>query len=319
MNVIWPVALLVQKGAWHHLLLLTRWNLADNVIPDAAHYELQDKTGQHVQQTHEPLHPEDLDQLLEHVREKASVATGGDIIRVLEHQAAALTSFARSLREEGRDAMLPTSALTYSTAGLVRTLLLSRHLCDSTSLPNVIQQAVSMVLPTMEDSVSQMFTESQSRFPSSSTISRARVVLDASMCLIENSPASSQSQHLRFGLADASPQKGVNWLLSAYDSVSLDKVIKTFRAVSDLILKGKGQADQDPDVSGLEDVIFQNVRRQFCLPQGLGSGAATLPRKVSWKALCQPSPPLQGCLVKQEAKSTHPPATMSSSTLEKRF
>ena len=92
---------------------------------------------------------------------------------------------------------------------------------------------VRLCSPCLREHVDSLLERDGSMgLPSVATVSRARVILDASLILME------RSQHLpciRFGIADSSPQKGHDWLLSATDEVAAKDVIPAWRAVCEMI------------------------------------------------------------------------------------
>ena len=92
---------------------------------------------------------------------------------------------------------------------------------------------------------------------------------------------------IRFGIADSSPQKRDDWLLSSWDEINAEDLIPTFRCVSTLArLDGLGccvvsQDDGRSELRSLHSTVKKAIRRIFNLPYALGVGGTTLTHKVS--------------------------------------
>eukprot|EP00974_Lingulodinium_polyedra_P085447 8275314-Lingulodinium_polyedra.AAC.1 len=70
---------------------------------------------------------------------------------------------------------------------------------------------------------------------------------------------------LRYGLADSSPQKGHDWLLSAVDNVHAEDVVPCFQAFKTLVtIAGLRAAQHDFDqeeCSANHKFMFDSIRR----------------------------------------------------------
>lgn len=104
-------------------------------------------------------------------------------------------------------------------------MLLSRHLVDSLHIGAVVTHAVSQIYPSLAQHAASIFEDGKRKKPPhKSTVSRTRVVLDAALLLAEHDEVGhARPCMVRYGMADSSPQKGNDWLLSCYDEVPVDR------------------------------------------------------------------------------------------------
>eukprot|EP00969_Alexandrium_andersonii_P335926 14847461-Alexandrium_andersonii.AAC.1 len=111
--------------------------------------------------------------------------------------------------------------------------------------------------------------------PSPATICRARLLLDAAMQL-ERHRLPHWSEFIRFGLADSSPQKRRDWLLSCYDEIDVRNLVPAFEAVT-LLARGGVDASRWDD---LHATLLGSIRRHNSIPTALASGNTSLVHKV---------------------------------------
>ena len=180
-------------------------------------------------------------------------------------------------------AEITSGTACYTGMQLVQALLLSRLVKDSRSLHDVVVGAFRLVLPSFADYVQRSFDEHDgSCVPSAATVSRSRVVLDVAWLILQHV---NGDHTLRFGMADSSPQKGHDWLLSAVDEIKLADVVPCFRAFNALVMVcGRRELGEpyDEETSGVDhEVLFRGVCRTTPLPVALGHGATNLSYKVA--------------------------------------
>ena len=106
--------------------------------------------------------------------------------------------------------------------------------------------------------------------------------MDSTLCLLQNADIRPT---VRFGVADSSPQKGNDWLLSSCDEMLAVDVAPCFQAFQQLV------GISDRRLAGLpidekrsrmcHATVFQSISRVTNIPVALGQGATTLSHKVS--------------------------------------
>ena len=84
---------------------------------------------------------------------------------------------------------------------------------------------------------------------------------------------------IRYGIADSSPQKGKDWLLSSYDEICVEDVVPAFEAFFEIVRVHVQR--EELDVGPVHDRFRSAVRRCFSIPTALGSGATSLSHKRS--------------------------------------
>ena len=171
---------------------------------------------------------------------------------------------------------------SYTEAELLRTLFLSQLSTDAKSLPRVIEHAISLVLPALGSYFRTLLARKPKYFiPDKGTVSRARVLIDAALTLVDHR---SDTEMIRYGMADSSPQGQHDWLLSCFDEIKVEAVTPVFRAVHELVKESKireaeGGIDQEQSVRN-HRTLHEGFRRTNSLPQALASGATSLTHKV---------------------------------------
>ena len=144
--------------------------------------------------------------------------------------------------------------------------------------------------PGLQDAVEAAFNDGRTSMPDKSTISRARVLIDCAYTVCERK---RETPALRFGLADSSPQKGFDYLLSCFDEVRATDVISIFRSVNFMIERQSlllaGQPIDEAESIRTHQVVRRGILRRHGLPRALGSGAASAAHKagallMAWSA-----------------------------------
>lgn len=152
----------------------------------------------------------------------------------------------------------------HTAAKMINVLFLSRVVSDSKRLRSVIHHAVGVVFPALAKHLNASDVFNTSMVLSGSTISRARVLVDCAYTLLERR---EETRSIRFGLADSSPQKGFDFLLSMYDEILVADVVPLARAVNTLIqytnsVIQEGEVESDGEgVVHDEPVIFEAHQR----------------------------------------------------------
>ena len=220
---------MLVRGRWSDLLALGRWHGPVRLLVPAARAQIQMPGHDRVATIDvDPARLQLLaDQLLSWSQDIVSSAGAecadgvrdsiSSSIRFLQSTAAGLSVGAKQNNGHGSE---------FTALQLLRALLLSRYLCDSKHMNAAVVHAVSQVYPCLAGHAESMLGPSSSkRAPSKASISRARVIFDAALLLMEHRETGRAGQIvLRHGVADSSPQKGHDWLLSCYDEIQLDMV-----------------------------------------------------------------------------------------------
>ena len=241
--VVEPVAELAARGKWTDLLAMGRWNACRRELPAAVRAHVS-PAG------HDRIEAVDLDPCQLRATADRLLHWSTDIL-TCAHDAAAddvrdvLASSIRWLRsaalglEVGSEQATSAGAGAYTARHMLRAMMLSRHVCDTKSLKSVVLHAVSLAYPSLVKHAEAMIHEAGYRgAPSASSISRCRVSFDAALLLMEHDPKGRAGRGvLRYGMADSSPQKGHDWLLSCFDEIPVDKMVGVYRAV--LVLIGR--------------------------------------------------------------------------------
>lgn len=106
--------------------------------------------------------------------------------------------------------------------------------------------------------------------------------MDATMLLLQNS---DDTLKIRYGIADSSPQKGHDWLLSAVDEINASDVLSCFRSFDLLVSFARGRAAGDGVDEAAErrahETVYRSIRRVTNIPVALGQGATNLTHKVA--------------------------------------
>ena len=288
-----PISNLALKGQWSELVGMGRWKDVVSALTFDFRTSLQD-AGHEAFSTTDRLLPERLLYIADQLRDWAGMilSTHGDedaselkgalagAVQSLQGAAISLGANASSRASVSGDGHFKHSALV-----VVNALLLSRLVRDARHFKSVIQRAVGIAFPALSDQVQRLFDSDAVSLPSVSNVSRARVPLDAALCLMER--IQRKEWVIRFGIADSSPQKRDDWLLSSWDEINAEDLIPTFRCVSTLArLDGLGccvvsQDDGRSELRSLHSTVKKAIRRIFNLPYALGVGGTTLTHKVS--------------------------------------
>ena len=263
---------LALHGHWDDVLILGRWKGWFHCLPASIQAALHPVQGLHQDTWPVQISSSSLQEIADHLSELV-LATGQTKCILSVKAVKYLHAAAASLQPGFSGALNSASAqrFRYSDLDLIQTLLLCRQVHNNSRLPEVLEQAVRIALPSLAGAVSSLFSGLQSqRVPSPSTLSRASFLLDAALSFCDHQPA---GPHIRYGMADSSPQHKKDWLLSMYDEINVESVIPAFRAVSALSL-GQGETEEH------ETTIVQSLSRHNCLPQALGSGARSVAHKA---------------------------------------
>lgn len=162
----------------------------------------------------------------------------------------------------------------YTSLQLVNALLLSRMVKNPSDLAEVAVRAFDVVFPALGNHVRDLFQKTGNLgVPSCSTRSRARVLLDATIVLLQNS---GDTLKIRYGIAESSPQKGHDWLLSAADEVKASDVVACFRSLALLVGIARGRV-----ASAGEDAIRDEVAELRTSLWRSGKRATNLTHKVA--------------------------------------
>ena len=284
-----PVAELLLRGQWSSVVGLGRWTAFALDLPADVRERICPCGHEKAEQVE--ITPYRASFLADQVREWAPTLLGQaadvDVDAVMlsvEGAVRFLDGLSDSLQAPLEVAMaINKGTLHYSAMQLVQTLLLSRLLKDSRSLKEVILRAFHLAFPSFATYAQDLLRQhSDSSLPSASTVSRARVLLDASLMLVQNN---DNTPRLRYGIADSSPQKGHDWLLSAVDEVLAKDAVPCFEAftklVSDAARRAAGQAVEEEASAANHKIVFDSIRRVTNIPIALGQGATTLTHKVA--------------------------------------
>ena len=278
-----PIAELVFQGQWCDLLGMGRWSCLFRALPEDIQ-EAMYAFG-HADFNRTELSSSRAAYVAEQVREWAPVLRAHSADP--EEACLALDGVVRWLdglaRNDGPQQLNIAKGSSYTVMQLLQALLLSRLVRDSRRLSDVIRYAFALVFPSLSSHVAETIGKHTSAgIPSCSTISRARLPLDATLLIIQTR---SEVAAIRYGIADSSPQKGHDGLLSAVDEINAEDVVPCFRSAHALIAESHRRlaADLvDPEQSKhTHQVVFNGVRRVHAIPVALGSGATSLTHKVS--------------------------------------
>jgi hypothetical protein len=282
-----PVAELLLHGQWSSVVGLGRWSALD--LP--ADFRERIRPCGHEKAEQVELTPDRASFLADQVREWATTLLGQaadvdvDAMKLsVEGAVRWLDGLSDSLRAPPEAAMaIKRGTQHYSAMQLVHTLLLSGSLKDTQSLKQVVRRAFQLAFPSLATYAQDIFRQhSDSSLPSASTVSRARLLLDASLLLVQNN---DNTPRLRYGIADSSPQKGHDWLLSAVDEVLANDAVPCFEAfkklVADAARRAAGQAVEEETGAANHKIVFKAIRRVTNIPVALGQGATTLTHKVA--------------------------------------
>ena len=110
---------------------------------------------------------------------------------------------------------------TFSSKAIVTAVQSCTLLRDSGDLARKMRFAVRLLLPDQADDLTAAIDQGLARAPSASSLSRWRLAVDVGFMMLMRSLVSQNRKHaVRCLLADSSPQRGFNWLLTEWHTLS---------------------------------------------------------------------------------------------------
>ena len=113
------------------------------------------------------------------------------------------------------------SKTTFSSKAIVTAVQSCTLLRDSSDLERQMRCAVQLLLPDQADELMRAIDQGLVRPPSASSVSRWRLAVDVGFMFIMRSLVSQNRSHaVRCMLADSSPQRGFDWFLTEWHTLS---------------------------------------------------------------------------------------------------
>ena len=110
---------------------------------------------------------------------------------------------------------------TFSSKAIVTAVQSCTLLRDSGDLARQMRFAVRLLLADQADDLTAAIDQGLARAPSASSLSRWRLAVDVGFMMLMRSLVSQNRKHaVRCLLADSSPQRGFNWLLTEWHTLS---------------------------------------------------------------------------------------------------
>ena len=296
-----PISKLALNGQWIELVGMGRWKAVVPELSEDLRNSLQD-AGHEALSVPDNLDPERLWYISDQLKDWAAMLLSnpgdqdvadlkGALVGAVKSLEAAALALGAKPQCQGRSLAIRDGHFKHSALLMINSLLLSRLIRDGSHFKEIIKRAVGMAFPALTHQVEQLFHSSALSVPSVSSISRARIALDAALCLMER--IEPKQYVVRFGIADSSPQKRDDWLLSSWDEIASEDLVATFRAVCALssldsdLSRLRSTASGLAELKALHSTVKKGVRRVFNLPYALGVGGTSLTHKVA--AFCSPS------------------------------
>ena len=200
-----------------------------------------------------------------------------------------------SLGKDGKQRRTGGRGRQFDPECLLACMRLMMDLRSRQSLPTVVTRALEATVPTLADGIQQELQVAKA-MPHASTLSRSQASLDAAIFFLQQERL-KQKDHWFYILADSSPQRSYNFLLSTMLVIADDDMRECFHAAQSLSLVApykpvREATDEDTAIS--EEDVIQNLKERAArtqrlmdlmtwvtnFPQCLGLGCATLPAKA---------------------------------------